>query len=206
MNWPRLISVAAHCALIGWIYFLSTLPAPPLVPDTILLADIVAPLYTPPPPPPPPVVEPPKQQPAEPPKPKRARVRPRAAPPPPAAPDHEQVAALPIPPAPPTPPDAPIEPTETYIRDPQPVFRPHPEYPERALRFRREGVVELEFTIATDGSVHDIRVLHSEPEGVFDRAATKALAKWRYAPQLVNAVASERKGVRVRIVFKLDQT
>ncbi|MEX2207906.1 MAG: energy transducer TonB [Myxococcota bacterium] len=205
MNWPRVISVAAHCALIGWLYYLSTLPAPPLVPDTILLAEIVQPIYKPPPPPaPPPVIEPPKQAPQEPPKPRRARVRPRAAPPPPEAP--EPVAALPIPPAPPTPPDAPLEPTETFIRDPQPVFRPHPEYPERALRFRREGVVELEFTIAIDGTVHDIRVLRSEPEGVFDRAATKALAKWRYAPQLVNAVPSERRGVRVRIVFKLDQT
>jgi protein TonB len=64
--------------------------------------------------------------------------------------------------------------------------------------------VELEFTIAIDGSVRDIRVVRSEPEGVFDRAATKALAKWRYAPQLVNAVPSERPGVRVRIVFKLE--
>ena len=86
------------------------------------------------------------------------------------------------------------------------MFRPHPEYPERALRFRREGVVELEFTIAVDGSVQDIRVVRSEPEGLFDRAAKKALSKWRYAPQLVNAVPSERTGVRVRIVFKLDQT
>jgi hypothetical protein len=76
--------------------------------------------------------------------------------------------------------DAPIELTDTFIRDPQPVFGPHPEYPERALRFRREGG--------------------------FDRAAKKALAKWRYDPQLVNAVPSERSGVRVRIVFKLDQT
>ena len=204
MNGSTLISVAAHGALIGWIYYLSTLPAPPLLPD-VLLAEIVEPIYQPPPPPPPlPVVEPPKQQPQEPPKPKRARVRPRAAPPPPAAPESEQVAALPIPPAPPTAPDAPIEPTETYIRDPQPVFRPHPEYPERALRFRREGIVELEFTIAIDGSVRDIRVVRSEPQGLFDRAATKALAKWRYDPQLVNAVPSERTGVRVRIVFKLD--
>ncbi len=208
MNGPRLISVAAHCALIGWLYYLSTLPAPLLVPDTTLLADIVEPIYKPPPPPPPPppVVEKPKQQPPEPPVPKRARVRPRAAPPPPESAEPDQVAALPIPPAPPTPPDAPIEPTETFIRDPQPVFRPHPEYPERALRFRREGVVELEFTIAIDGSVTDIRVVLSEPEGVFDRAAKKALSKWRYAPQLVNAVPSARTGVRVRIFFKLDQT
>jgi protein TonB len=210
MNAARFISIAAHGALIGWLYYLSTLPPAQLPPDRTLYAEIVEPIYKPPlppppPPPPPPVVEPPKEQPKEPPKPRRARVRPRAAPePPPEA--AAEVAPLPIPPAQPTPPEAPIEPTDTFIRDPEPVFRPHPEYPERALRFRREGVVELEFTIAVDGSVRDIVVVRSEPEGLFDRAAKKALAKWRYAPQLVNAVATERTGVRVRIVFKLDQT
>lgn len=204
MNGPRLISVAAHVVLIGWIYYLSTLPVPPLVADSALLVDIVEPVYKPPPQPP--VVEKPLELPKERPLPKRARVRPRAAPPPLPSTEPSPVAPLPIPPAPPTAPDAPIEPTDTFIRDPQPVFRPHPEYPERALRFRREGLVELEFTIAIDGRVRDIRILRSEPEGVFDRAATKALAKWRYDPQLVNSVPIERTGVRVRIVFKLDQT
>jgi protein TonB len=203
MNWPRLISVALHVVLIGWIYHVSTLPVPAIA-ESARMVDLVEPLYKPPPPPP--VVEPPKEIPKEPPKLMRARVRPRAAPPPPPSSEPEQVAPLPIPPAPPTPPDAPIEPTHTFLRDPQPVFRPRPEYPELAVRFRREGVVEVEFTIAIDGSVRDIRILSSEPTGVFDRAATKALGKWRYSPQLVNSVAIERKGVRVRIVFKLEQT
>ena len=204
MNWPRLIAVATHVALIGWIYYLSTLPVPPLITQAALMVDIVEPLYKPPPPPPPIVLAAP-ETPKELPKPKRARVRPRAAAPPPPSAAPEQVAALPIPPAPPTAPDAPIEPTDTYIRDPQPVFRPPPEDPQRALRFKREGVVELEFTIAPDGSVRDIRVTDSQPPGVFDHAATKALCKWRYAPQFVNAVPVERAGVRVRIVFRLDQ-
>ncbi len=202
MNWPRLISVAAHVALIGWIYYLSTLPVPLLPTESALVVDLVEPLYKPPPPP---VVEQPVEQPQDRPQPKRARVRPRAAPPPPPSTEPERVAALPIPPAPPTAPDAPIEPTDTFIRDPQPVFRPHPEYPARALRFKREGIVELEFTIAPDGSVHDIRVVLSEPEGVFDHAAIKALRKWRYDPQLVNSAPIERTGMRVRIVFRLDE-
>lgn len=204
MNWPRLISVAAHVVLIGWIYDLSTLPVPPLVTEPALLVEIVEPIYKPPAPTPP-VIEKPLERLLERPLPKRARVRPRAAPPPPPSTAPEQVAALPIPPASPTARDAPIEPTDTFIRDPQPVFRPHPEYPERALRFKREGMVELEFTIAIDGSVRDIRVVLSEPEGVFDRAAIKALRKWRYDPQLVNSMAIERAGMRVRIVFKLDE-
>jgi protein TonB len=209
MSWARIISVAAHVAVIGWLYHLSTLPTPVRVDPPALLAELVEPIYTPPPPPPPPPplpeIEPPKEIPKEIPKPRRARVRPRAAPEPPPSAEPDRVEPLPIPSAPPAPPDAPIEPTDTFITDPEPIYRPKPEYPERALRFKREGVVELEFTIAVDGSVQNVLVIKSEPEGLFDRAATRALAKWRYAPQLVNGVAIERTKVRVRLIFKLDK-
>jgi hypothetical protein len=80
MNVARLISVAAHCALIGWLYYLSTLPAPPLVPDTILLAELVQPIYKPPPPPRRSSSRRSKAAGAA--EAKRARVRPRRAPPP----------------------------------------------------------------------------------------------------------------------------
>jgi protein TonB len=204
MNWPRLFSVGAHAALIAWLYYLSTLPLPPLI-TPVLQVDLVEPVYKPPPPPPP-VMEPPKEMPKEPPKPRRARVRPRAAPPPPPSPEPAEVAPLPIPPAPPTPADAPIEPTETFIKDPEPVYRPKPDYPERALRFNREGYVEVEFTIAADGSVRDVKVLKAEPPGVFDRSVLRAVAKWKFDPQLVNGVPVDRPGVVKRVVFKLEKS
>ena len=124
---------------------------------------------------------------------------------PPPTSEPSPVEPLPIPAAAPALPNAPIEPTQTFIVDPEPIYRPNPDYPERALRFKREGVVELEFSIAVDGSVRDIRVLSSQPEGLFDRAAITALGKWRYAPQLVNGAAVERPKVRLRLVFKLGK-
>ena len=43
-----------------------------------------------------------------------------------------------------------------------------------------EGNVELEYSIAADGAVRDIQVLHASPEGVFNAAAQAALSQWRF--------------------------
>jgi bla regulator protein BlaR1 len=55
-----------------------------------------------------------------------------------------------------------------------------PVYPERAMSSRVEGTVELQYSIGTDGSVHDVKVLHAQPEGVFNAAALAALSQWRF--------------------------
>jgi hypothetical protein len=169
MNWPRLFSVGAHVALIAWLYYLSTLPLPPLV-TPVLMVDLVQPVYKPPPPPPL-VKEAPKELPKEPAKPKRARVRPRAAPPPPPSPEPTEVAPRPSPPAPP-PADAPIgrRRPSSAIRSPSIVST---RYPERApLQSRRRGRGRVHDR--RRGTRRDIRVTRSS-QGVSDRAAIKAL-------------------------------
>ena len=55
-----------------------------------------------------------------------------------------------------------------------------PVYPERAMSSRVEGTVELQYSIGADGSVHDVQVLHAQPEGVFNAAALAALSQWRF--------------------------
>lgn len=67
-------------------------------------------------------------------------------------------------------------------RVPEVVFRPALRYPAMAERRRLEGFVELEFTIGADGSVSELEVLRSEPEGVFEREALAAMERWRFAP------------------------
>ena len=57
-----------------------------------------------------------------------------------------------------------------------------PVYPADALRRDLEGWVDLEFTIAADGTTRDIQIRASRPGSVFDRAATDALRTWRYKP------------------------
>lgn len=65
---------------------------------------------------------------------------------------------------------------------PEVVFQPALRYPAMAERRKLEGFVTIEFTIGADGSVSELEVLSSQPEGVFDREARAALQRWRFAP------------------------
>ena len=59
-------------------------------------------------------------------------------------------------------------------------------YPADALRNHIEGWVELSFTITETGSVRDVEVVDSQPQGVFDTAATEAVEAWKFRPRLAN--------------------
>ena len=85
-----------------------------------------------------------------------------------------------------------------------PVVRVNPQYPIRAEERGIEGWVELEFTISEAGTVKDAKVTGAKPRGVFDRAALRAIKKWKYNPKLVDGVAVERPGVTVRLTFDLE--
>jgi TonB family protein len=74
-----------------------------------------------------------------------------------------------------------------------------PVYPPQALRDHTRGWVELEFTVAPNGTVRDIQVVSAEPRGVFDRAASDAVAAWRFRPRLVNGQpVAQRSTVTMR--------
>ena len=85
-----------------------------------------------------------------------------------------------------------------------PLVRVPPEYPRRALERGIEGWVHVRFTITAAGTVKDLVVVDSEPKGVFDEAATKAVARWRYNPKVENGVAVERVGEQTLVRFKLE--
>jgi protein TonB len=79
-----------------------------------------------------------------------------------------------------------------------------PRYPGAAIRKGTEGWVELDFTVAADGSVKDIDVRAAEPAGVFDEAAIKSVSQWRYRPLLRNGRAIEQRA-RLRMRFALQK-
>ena len=85
-----------------------------------------------------------------------------------------------------------------------PVVRIRPMYPPRAAQRKIEGWVELEFTISATGAVKKPHVIRSKPPGVFDKAALRAVRKWKYKPRVENGVAIETSGVRVRLTFNLE--
>ena len=87
-----------------------------------------------------------------------------------------------------------------------PLVRVDPEYPPRARQQGIEGWVDLEFTISPVGTVQDARVMESSPAFVFDRAALKAVRRWRYNPKTENGVAVARAGVQVRLRFEIESS
>src|SRR5688572_14221736 len=90
-------------------------------------------------------------------------------------------------------------------RDVIPLVRINPDYPPRALSRGLEGWVQVQFTITPTGTVTNAVVVNAEPKNIFDDAALKAIARWRYNPKVEGGVAVERVGVQTRIVFQLEQ-
>lgn len=90
-------------------------------------------------------------------------------------------------------------------RDVVPLVRINPDYPPRAQSRGIEGWVQVQFTITAAGTVKDAIVVNAEPKSVFDEAALKAIARWRYNPKVENGVTVERVGVQTRIVFQFEQ-
>ena len=84
------------------------------------------------------------------------------------------------------------------------VFDAAPTYPRNAIRLGREGYVLIEFDVDTDGSVLDPYVLESEPTGVFERAAIKAVRKWLFQPPVYKEVSVKVNDVRARVTFALN--
>ena len=84
------------------------------------------------------------------------------------------------------------------------ISSPSPEYPRRAIRLGVEGSVRLEFDVDTDGSVLDPYVVESNPAGVFDRAAIKAVRKFLYQPPTYNGTSVKVNNVQIDLTFKLS--
>ena len=86
-----------------------------------------------------------------------------------------------------------------------PLVRVEPLYPTRALQAGVSGWVEIRFTITAAGTVKNPRVFKYFPSRVFNRAALRAVRKWKYAPKVEDGRAVERPGVEVRLEFRLDR-
>ena len=85
-----------------------------------------------------------------------------------------------------------------------PRVRVNPDYPPNALTKNIEGWVRVQFTVTAIGTVKDAIVVGSEPGTVFDDAALKAIARWRYNPRVMNGEAVERVGLQTIIRFTLQ--
>ena len=84
-----------------------------------------------------------------------------------------------------------------------PIVRVAPVYPARALSRGLEGYVDMGFTVTTSGTVRDPVVLFST-SSLFERAATRAVLKFKYKPRVVDGVPVDVPNVKTRITFKIE--
>lgn len=80
---------------------------------------------------------------------------------------------------------------------------PPPSYPAEAARTGVGGQVLLKVRVAADGSVREVVVERSSPEGVFDAATVEAARQWRFTPRVEDGKAVEG-WVRVPVYFEAD--
>ncbi|GAW86922.1 periplasmic protein TonB [Bathymodiolus platifrons methanotrophic gill symbiont] len=85
-----------------------------------------------------------------------------------------------------------------------PLVRIPPTYPMRAANRRIQGWVKVEFTITKEGTVKDALVIASHPSSIFNRAALKAIKRWKFKPHVIAGEAFEQRAVQT-LEFKLSR-
>lgn len=85
-----------------------------------------------------------------------------------------------------------------------PIVKVAPVYPRRAQTRGIEGWVLLKFTVTETGSVINPQVVDAEPAGIFDKAAMRAVERFKYKPRVINGQAQQVHNVEHLITFKLD--
>ena len=76
-----------------------------------------------------------------------------------------------------------------------------PEYPDRALERGVEGWVDIEFTVATDGTTRDVTVADASTPTYFRREAVAAVEQWRFEPRVfMGRTIEQRSYTRIRFV------
>jgi periplasmic protein TonB len=86
---------------------------------------------------------------------------------------------------------------------PRAVVALPPRYPPQARQRRIEGEVLLEFVVEPDGTITQSRVIESNPPGMFEDAALRAVFRWRFEPGQMNGEAVATR-VRQPVTFRLE--
>lgn len=84
-----------------------------------------------------------------------------------------------------------------------PIYKVQPTYPPQALARGLEGYVIVGYTVATDGTTKDVKVIESSAS-LFEEAAIESAKKFRYKPRIVNGRATAVPGVMTKIIFYLE--
>ncbi len=84
------------------------------------------------------------------------------------------------------------------------IFRAKAIYPRQARRDNIEGWVQLAFDINETGNVENVSVIASKPKRIFNKAARKALLKWKYQVILVDGRPLIHKNRSIQLNFTME--
>lgn len=75
---------------------------------------------------------------------------------------------------------------------------PYPSYPKSAIRWKKQGIVEVKIFINIDGSIKNVEVIKSSGHSILDNQCIKTIMeKWKFSPQKTEVITNKR------FVFKL---
>jgi len=89
-------------------------------------------------------------------------------------------------------------------RDAQPLVRIEPQYPMRALERGTEGTCNVRFDVTANGTPTNIRILACS-SSLFERAAERAVERWRYSPKVEDGVPVSRVNVETQFEFRISE-
>jgi len=72
--------------------------------------------------------------------------------------------------------------TAAQVLPPKRIKTVPPTNPKIAAERGIKGYALVQFTIMQNGLVNDVKVVDSQPKGIFDEAAIQAVSQWRYEP------------------------
>lgn len=79
------------------------------------------------------------------------------------------------------------------------------QYPSIAASRGIEGYVDVQFDVAASGATENIQVVGFEPSTIFNRAATRAVAKWKFQPKMIDGSPVKFEGMVKRVRFEMQK-
>ncbi|MFU8779493.1 MAG: energy transducer TonB [Kiritimatiellia bacterium] len=86
---------------------------------------------------------------------------------------------------------------------PRAIVQLRPQYPPQARLRQQEGYVTVAFIVNAEGAVEAPVVVEGQPADLFDQAALRAVARWRFSPGMREGAAVAVR-VRQRVEFRLQ--
>ena len=77
-----------------------------------------------------------------------------------------------------------------------------PVYPAKLKSEGVGGLVTVASDVSADGTVGNLRIIGSEPPGLFDAAALRAVASWQFKPQIRDGAAEPVLGLTSKLEFR----